>query len=318
MIVQVSSIDPNPYRRMDKYPISREKVESLKCSITQTGFWDNILLRQAGDRFQLAYGHHRLIAIKEVGIKEVDVPVRPLDDATMLRVMANENMTDWKSYPAIINETVFAAKEFIDSELAKHETWDSAPLFIKELIGAEPAFRNVKARGSGGETILKFLGGNWKQWMIQEALETLRLDSEHVVDRKAAEMFESMGSATVFKESVKRHDIPFEDQAEVAAIIIEEGRDSKRGIPEAVLDVAIKKGLARFEDNYPQPKKPILPELLTSAIFHAMQIYNVMESFFDYPDQVEPEEMKKLVDLLMKINKVIVERTGAHNEIQED
>jgi hypothetical protein len=60
------------------------------------------------------------------------------------------------------------AKEFIDAELAKYETWDLAPLFIKELIGAEPAYRNVKARGSGGETILRFLGGNWKQWMIQE------------------------------------------------------------------------------------------------------------------------------------------------------
>lgn len=137
---------------MDKYPINRFKVEKLKKSIDQTGFWDNILARpKPGHTFfvsediyvdgefggnwderecvlvgpecedsdptndeliylydrnqmrhvayyppivELAYGHHRLIALQELGIEAVDIPVKELDDAIMLQVMVNENTTD--------------------------------------------------------------------------------------------------------------------------------------------------------------------------------------------------------------------------------
>jgi ParB/RepB/Spo0J family partition protein len=182
MHVAVSLIDTNPYRHIDKYPINREKVEALKTSINQTGFWDNILLRPSGDRYQLAYGHHRLTAIKELELDMVDVPVRELDDATMLRIMANENMDEWKASPAVINETVYAAKEFIDSELAKYETWEEAikkaDIFISLFCGQldkdgkeknpKALFGQAKGQGAGQTTILAFLGGNWKQWMIQE------------------------------------------------------------------------------------------------------------------------------------------------------
>jgi len=46
MKIQVNKIKPNPYRRMESYPIDKEKVESLKTSIKETSFWDNILVRE--------------------------------------------------------------------------------------------------------------------------------------------------------------------------------------------------------------------------------------------------------------------------------
>ena len=149
MNVDVEKIDTNPYRNIGKYPINREKVEALKTSIGQTGFWDNILIRPNGNRFQLAYGHHRLVAIKELGIENVDVPVRDLDDATMLRIMANENMDEWRASPAVINETVFAAKKFIDSELAKYETREAIPAnsFISQIASDAYSFANLKKIG---------------------------------------------------------------------------------------------------------------------------------------------------------------------------
>ena len=184
MLVNVGNLEANPYRKIDKYPIRREKVEQLKASIGETGFWDNILARPKpehtkvltrmvfnddtgeeeydpygdgpeiligppadettdesdiveafipgiyGDSvsddnyyqqpiIQIAYGHHRLAAIRELGIEEVDIPVKDIDDRTMIKIMANENMEDWETNTAVINETVLTVMEFITSEFAE-------------------------------------------------------------------------------------------------------------------------------------------------------------------------------------------------------
>ena len=162
MEIQVKDLKPNPFRKMKSYPINREKVESLKISINETTFWDNILVRpgkgvvwveeddehsrmshgiighysfEVCDKdgnfedyenpfFEIAYGHHRMIALKELGIEEVDIPIRDLDDGQMIRIMANENLDDWKTTPAIYTETVLVAKEYLDGELAKYESWE--------------------------------------------------------------------------------------------------------------------------------------------------------------------------------------------------
>jgi hypothetical protein len=315
MLVQVSKIDSNPYRRIDKYPINREKVEALKCSINQTGFWDNILLRQNGERFQLAYGHHRLTAIKELGIESVDVPVKVLDDATMLRVMANENMDEWKASPAVINETVLAAKEFIDAELAKYETWEEArsDKNIRALFNSQEDWATPKGRGAGRDTILAFLGGNWKQWMIQEALETIKSDKEGKVDRRAAETLQSIKSAQSFKAAVKEYDIPYEDQKEIAEKIVADGRDSKREVAKAVQEIAIERNLASFEDAYKPKPRLLIAEHLEKAIEHMIQVNSVIDSFFEYPDQVSPDRMKFFAGLVMKAGESIKHGIGGNH-----
>jgi hypothetical protein len=56
------------------------------------------------------------------------------------------------------------AKEYLDGELAKYETWDALNESIKRLID-KFNFEAVKTKGVGQTTILKFLGGNWKHWL---------------------------------------------------------------------------------------------------------------------------------------------------------
>jgi hypothetical protein len=51
----------------------------------------------------------------------------------MLKIMAEENL-NWTTSPAVVNETVLAAKEFLDAELAKYETWETSDKFIKGLL----------------------------------------------------------------------------------------------------------------------------------------------------------------------------------------
>lgn len=238
MKIAVKDLKPNPYRNMDRYPIDRAKVEQLKSSIKDLTFWDNILLRKNCQGYEIAYGHHRWIALKELKYKEIDVPVRQLDDATMIRIMAEENF-NWQSSPAVINETVLAVKTFLDAEIAKYDDWSHVNKSIKVIFASNSQFQQCKQDGVGQTTILKFLGGNWKQHTIQSALLTLKLDkmpaSQGGVDRNATEIIPTMEQAKVFRNSVSEHKIPKPTQKKIAKEIVSEGV-GKRDIPYLVAE----------------------------------------------------------------------------------
>jgi ParB-like chromosome segregation protein Spo0J len=229
MKVKIKDLQPNPFRNTEHYPINREKVESLKASIQETTFWDNILARKADGKFQLAYGHHRLKALQELGTKEIDIPVKDLDDTTMLKIMANENMEEWGSNPSIIKETVRVAKGYLDGELDKYESWEQFK--ESDLINlleqkTEKAFNKVKA-GVGQTTLLKFLGEPWKQSRIQEALATLKDEQEGKLDREAVETFDNQSKAKAFREKVIHYGVPIRIQRRVAQEMVQDGLSAK-------------------------------------------------------------------------------------------
>ena len=227
MKIKVSKIKPNPYRRMKTYPIDKDKVKRLETSIQETTFWDNIIARPHPTKkgfFQLGYGHHRLIALRNLSVDTIDIPIRNIDDATMLRIMANENL-EWNHSPAVINETVHAARDFLNKELAKYATWEEClNESIKALFtGIKGDFKHCKTKGVGQTIILKFLGSNWKQWMVQEALETIqcyvidkKTKTKTHIERNAVEKFPTMSQAREFKKAVVDYKIPKKEQNTIA------------------------------------------------------------------------------------------------------
>jgi ParB-like chromosome segregation protein Spo0J len=227
MKIAVRDIVANPYRKIDNYPIDAAKVEALKESINQTGFWDNLVVREHPDNpgtYQLTYGHHRMEAVRQLGIETVDFPVRAIDDATMLRMMAQENMDIYQSSPRVVNETVLVAKEFIDAELAKYETWGEFTAAISSIGNAFPngmvpkKYGQLRSEGAGRSIICAFLGGNWRPWKVEGALKLLNSEA---VNREAAERFDNMKSAGAFAREVQRYAVPRDEQIVIAEKIIE-------------------------------------------------------------------------------------------------
>jgi len=88
---KLADIRPNPFRNFDRNPLNPQKIDSLKASIHETGFWDNVVIRVVKGEKQAAYGHHRLKAALEAGIVEADLIVRDLTDAQMIQVMDDDN-----------------------------------------------------------------------------------------------------------------------------------------------------------------------------------------------------------------------------------
>jgi len=201
MKVQIKQLEPNPYRDMAHYPIDREKVEALKASIKQTGFWDNILARKNNGKVQIAYGHHRLAALLEIykSTDEVDIPIKPLDDATMLKIMANENMDEWKTAPAVIDETVKVAKAFLEEHPEEYDAHGGR--------GPHVGFR----------IIAKFL--NWKEFRVQDSLERLGLIEQGVMEPEAVRVLPTERAARDFTKAVKQFKPTHTQQKKAAATI---------------------------------------------------------------------------------------------------
>jgi len=55
-----------------------------------------------------------------------------MNDTTMIKIMADENMNTWKTESSVIVETIQVAKEYLDNELKKYNNWDE--LCTKEFF----------------------------------------------------------------------------------------------------------------------------------------------------------------------------------------
>lgn len=157
----------------------------------------------------------RVTVLKELKILEIDIPVRDLDDATMIRIMANENMQDWTTNAGVVVETVTAAKEFLDAEFAKAKSYGTLHKNMKRLVDKHN-FDKVRSNGVGEKTLLKFLGENWKQWMIQKALAILKDVGEGTLDPKAAQAFPNLDQAKQFRQLVRQKKVPRRGQVQLA------------------------------------------------------------------------------------------------------
>jgi hypothetical protein len=205
MKIEIKQLRPNPFRNIGEYPISRDKVKGLVKSIRHTTFWDNILARPDPDekeKYQIAYGHHRLTALREIhgerSTVKVDIPVRDLDDAHMLKIMANENATDWAMDTAVVTETVKAAEKFlVSANTIRH--------------GAGPAH----------EIIAAFLGGVYTEEMVKIALSIVHAVDEHLVDKIAVRSIKEPTKAAIFVRAIKQSEKPIaaEKQREIAQSI---------------------------------------------------------------------------------------------------
>ena len=229
MKVEIKDLKPNPYRDMNHYPIDETKVQALVDSIKQTGFWDNVLARKQNGKIQIAYGHHRLMALQKTmkPNDEIDIPVKTLDDATMIKIMANENMDEWKTSPGVIDETVRTVKKF----LSEH------PEERKKILP------HGKESIVGSPMISAFLG--WPIHRVNYALERLGLIDEGVVEPEAVRNLPTERAARDFVKAVKQFK-PTPTQQKQAATRISEMAKGDRG--EAAVRSAI------TEQIYRKPK----------------------------------------------------------------
>jgi len=323
MKIAVKNIEANPYRGIKQYPIDRAKVEALKISIKNTSFWDNILVRPhptKKDKYQLAYGHHRWITIKELGIKEVDIPVREIDDAKMVKIMAEENL-GWSQSPQVMIQTIDSVRKFLNAELAKCKTYDEfrkAKFSLTNLdIRNGQEFSILKGKGVGKTTISKFLGGNWNVSKVAGALDVL---DDAKFDKEAANLLPNIYQVSQFRTLIRVNQIPKSKQKEIAKKAAEILSEKKQGgrlmlqVIEALTDdkldskiIDIMENMTAVEEfrkavnlaNIPKAKQQkIAKKMIDNEVEPTAILINVLEQVKpkDKPEDPELVKVRKLIE----------------------
>ncbi len=180
---RLGDIRPNPFRDIENYPISEQKVAELIASYQTTRVWPNVIGRLADGEPQIAYGHHRLEAARQLYGDDFDFPliVEDLDDDTMFKMMADENMDVYSASAAVVMNTISSlVKAYADGVLHLSKPQSKTPA---NKLRYAPAFGLGDVQGHDrehpytAETLRAYLG--WTNLdKVQDALSQLQ-DIEH-------------------------------------------------------------------------------------------------------------------------------------------
>lgn len=88
--IPLNLIDPNPFQPRTQLP--EEALEELAQSIRSSGLIQPILLRPAGERYQLVAGERRWRAAAKAGLERVPAVIREIDDTEALELALAENL----------------------------------------------------------------------------------------------------------------------------------------------------------------------------------------------------------------------------------
>lgn len=88
--VPLNLIDPNPFQPRTQLP--EDALEELANSIRSSGLIQPILIRPAGERYQLVAGERRWRAAAKAGLEKVPAVVREIGDTEALELALAENL----------------------------------------------------------------------------------------------------------------------------------------------------------------------------------------------------------------------------------
>lgn len=314
---KVKDIKPNPFRDMVRNPLNKEKVAALVASFKATEYWENIVARIGEHgKPEIAYGHHRLAALKESPLygpnAEVNLIIKKLDDATMLKMMANENMEEWGTTLEVTQETIRAvvlAYAAGKVELPRPSS-DTASIYLRcapSFIAGSKYERNGPAarpvRFYTGVTIAKFLG-----WKLEKKGDAPRRVSVALATLEEEEKGE-LGTQEEVREIFKG-----KSTKQAQAILTEHRRAAKQYGSEKAKEVArhvakeFSEGRGTREapeiarEVLPKPKKE-LPDInkLVENICCQLDDYfddEKMEAIIKYSVHIERKWHKELIRLL--------------------
>jgi len=245
MKVALKDIKPNPWRHIDSgYPINQEKVKHLQDSIKFNGFWGGLVGRKAKTNgyYEIAFGHHRLEALRKEHPQdhEIELPIRNLSDAQMLQFMATENNTLDTMSPAVINETVKAAMEFLKQDIdtlyenARQSGFNKLGVITSSHL-LHPLLQRAKQNKQSSVSLLisEFL--RWPISRIDIAINALHAFKKKQVDKSEYETLPTQKIADEFRREIIKTTISKEQRAKIVEKL-KKGEIGTKHIKQEILD----------------------------------------------------------------------------------
>jgi hypothetical protein len=338
---KLCDILPNPFRDIERHPVYKEKVEALVASINRTRWWGNVIARDAPGRrgkVELAYGHHRLDALRttrgEDGQAEV-IYIPDLSDAEMLRMMADDNDDTYGTNAAIEAATVWSVvTAYADGkiELPPVRRIDKnthyAPKFRPGGISGATCTTNFPYTA---DSVAEFLGWGWKEKdgrfkanrRVLNALALLEAEEEKLLTKEDAEGLSSEQAKTMAKNARKIAQMveleggPTDDPDEEE----ERKRRGEREARKAARTTAEKLrnkdiGVRDVEEEMGRSATDVDKRTVYTATQFAKKVYRELENKFTEKDKwfwgrmgmlkavrddIDPQTLQALIDVLLDV-----------------
>lgn len=186
MLVPIKNIHPNPYRDFTLYPYDEEQITKLISSFEENGDWGSLPARPngTGSTYEIAAGHHRVEALRRLGIKEVDLKIADFDDDQMISIMVRENATQRGQNAGAILDSVAAAMyrvAYITLTSEWKHNWRILQLWYPNEKGFDTARGKIESgQGVGREALTEFLPSNaLTETEIKNAIATIKGSDIH-------------------------------------------------------------------------------------------------------------------------------------------
>ncbi len=175
-MIPLERLKSNPYRDFELHPYDPEQIEKLKASIDADGFWMSVVARKAGDAYEIAFGHHRIEAAKQLGWTHAPIEVRDLSDWQMARMLASENATQRGSTAAASLDAVAALSQVLAYNLLRWEKWPTDCGNMEQVVAFSHCRSHLMAGdGVGRDCILAAsTKGSFTSTQVEGALSTLK------------------------------------------------------------------------------------------------------------------------------------------------
>src|SRR5690242_19885501 len=186
-LVPIEQIDPNPNQPRQVMG----DLSELIASIGEKGILEPLLVRQRGDRFQIVAGERRYQAAVQVGMRELPVVIRDVDETEMLELALIENLQRKDLTPFEESEALHGLAErcgYTHEDLARRLGKSRTTITESLALASMPAeVRNLcrLADISSKSLLLQVVRQQTPQKMIA-FVEQLTRDGQGVVTREKA------------------------------------------------------------------------------------------------------------------------------------
>jgi len=174
--VQTELVKPNPFQPREDF--DTQSMEELTQSIKEKGVIQPVLVRRRGDYYELIAGERRLRACKSLGLKEIPVIIKDVEDQDSLEISLIENIQrqglnsieEARAYQYLI-EKFQVTQEKISEVLGKARVTITNTLRLLKLPQEiQDEIRKGRLSFAHGRALLEIEDLNQQRRLAQEAI----------------------------------------------------------------------------------------------------------------------------------------------------
>jgi hypothetical protein len=183
--IPIDDIVKNPWRDESLFPIDDEHINDLVLSIGAHDFYSSLKGRRRNGKVEIACGHARVKAARKAKVDTIPVFIADMTDDDMLRLMADENATQYGSNPgAVMNEVAAVTRRLIEGLSGVGTIVPTLAKCFESKLALEQARAHIRngnaGRVLGHDKIARYLGdgdaskSRRGERAIREAIGTLK------------------------------------------------------------------------------------------------------------------------------------------------